>query len=159
MLEAEADGVERGVVVFFLFDDEPFDGADLVEGGEERGEIDRAEAEFFFVLQVDERDAAALLAEEGGGILAADVEPVDVGLAGEVLRRGGVEDPIERGAAGDGGAARADEWGLAGTGETSESFSSCCVSRNMSLLWRGNVVRTPQHLVPCQLRISTDHGL
>ena len=51
------------MVVAFLFDDEPLDGADLVDGGEDGREIDGAGAELGLVFDVHETHAGAVIAE------------------------------------------------------------------------------------------------
>lgn len=87
------------MVIFLDLDHIPFDGADGFGGGEDGGEVDGPAADFFFVFEVEELDAATLFADESGGVFAADVDPINVGLAGEVARGGGVEEPVEAGAA------------------------------------------------------------
>ena len=91
------------MVVLLDLDDLPLDGTDRIHGGEHGGEIDRAEAEFLFVLEVDEADAAALFADEFGGVFIALVNPINIGLAAEIAGGGGVEHPVEDAAALDDG--------------------------------------------------------
>ena len=103
MFEGKAAGFHGIVIVFFDFDDVPLDSADAIDGGKHGLEIDGASADFRLILQVQRANTATLFADEFRGIFSADLHPIDIGLAAEVARGGGIEHPIKHAASIDDG--------------------------------------------------------
>ena len=99
LFETPPDRRQRRVVVFFLFDNQPFRGADIVDRGKDRPEIHRAAAKFSFVFQVNELHAGTVVAKKFFGRVTASLNPIHVDFGGEIARLGRAEQPLEYGPA------------------------------------------------------------